>query len=387
VKRVQLSAEAHGGVPCEVPAAGGKRRRRSRPALRTAATLALVAAIFGLALPHFASYRNVWVSVQTMSWPSALLIAVAAAASLVSYWIVIRAVLPSVSLRQAAVVNLGSSAVANTLPAGGALAMGISWAMLSGWGVSASDYVLYTLASGAWNVFARLGLPVLALLGLLTVSRPDDVLTGSAVAGLAVLAATATGLWFMLRNQAIALRAGRLAQRAAGLVCRLARRPPPGDVAGSVAGFRGKARSLVAARGWQITGATILSNLLLWLVLLACLRGLGLTQQAVSWQTSLAAFAFVRLLTVVPVTPGGVGIIELGLVGVLAHGAGHRVAAPVAAAVLLYRAVTYVLPIPLGAAACLLWRHVPAFAGTARHAGAQPEPPLSTEPELTPAAD
>ena len=43
------------------------------------------------------------------------------------------------------------------------------------------------------------------------------------------------------------------------------------------------------------------------------------------WQTSLAAFAFVRLLTVLPVTPGGLGITELGLVGILAAAAGHQV--------------------------------------------------------------
>jgi hypothetical protein len=40
--------------------------------------------------------------------------------------------------------------------------MGASWAMLSSWGVSAGEYVLYTLVSGIRNVFARLGLPVLA---------------------------------------------------------------------------------------------------------------------------------------------------------------------------------------------------------------------------------
>jgi putative heme transporter len=96
-------------------------------------------------------------------------------------------------------------------------------------------------------------------------------------------------------------------------------------------------------------------------VLLACLRGTGLSQAQVSWQTSLAAFAFVRLLTVLPITPGGLGVIELGLVGVLAAGADHRVSAQVTAAVLLWRAVTYLPPIPLGAAAFLVWRHAPAL--------------------------
>ena len=146
--------------------------RPGREIFRTAASVALVAAIFGFALPHFASYRSVWASLNAMTSAQALLVAVTAAASMVSTWIMICAILPSIRLREAAVVNLGSNAVANTLPAGGALAMGVSWAMLSSWGVSTAEYVLYTLVSGIWNVFARLGLPVLALVILATASRP-----------------------------------------------------------------------------------------------------------------------------------------------------------------------------------------------------------------------
>ena len=112
-----------------------------------------------------------------------------------------------------------------------------------------------------------------------------------------------------------------------------------------------------------------MSQLALWLVLLACLRGVGLSQAQVPWQTSLAAFAFVRLLTALPLTPGGLGITELGLVGTLAAGADHRVSAQVTAAVLLYRAVTYLPPIPLGAIACLIWRHAPGLI----HRGGEPE--------------
>jgi putative heme transporter len=78
-------------------------------------------------------------------------------------------------------------------------------------------------------------------------------------------------------------------------------------------------------------------------------RGVGLSQGQVSWQTSLAAFASIRLLTVLPVTPGGLGITDLGLTGILlagshalSSGASHQTVARVTAAVLLYRAVTYV---------------------------------------------
>ena len=142
------------------------------------ASAAIVAAIFAFALPRFASYRSAWASMDAMTWQQALLVAAAAVGSMVLSWMVICSVLPSVRLREAAVVNLGSSAVANTLPAGGALAMGVSWAMLSGWGISTADYVLYTLVSGIWNVFARLALPVIALLVMVTVSRPGTALPG-----------------------------------------------------------------------------------------------------------------------------------------------------------------------------------------------------------------
>ena len=96
---------------------------------------ALIAAAFGFALPHVASYRSVWASIQAMTWPYVLLVATVATASMVAYWVTIRAVLPWIRLRQAAAVSLGSNAVANTLQAG-ALAMGVSWAMLSSWGLS-----------------------------------------------------------------------------------------------------------------------------------------------------------------------------------------------------------------------------------------------------------
>ena len=149
---------------------GTQGRGQAGKILRTAGSLGLVAAIFVFAVPHFASYRSVWASLEAMTWAQVLLVAAAAAASMISTWIMICSVLPSIRLREAAVVNLGSNAVANTLPAGGALAMGVSWAMLSSWGVSTAEYVLYTLVSGIWNVFARLGLPVLALVFLATAS-------------------------------------------------------------------------------------------------------------------------------------------------------------------------------------------------------------------------
>jgi uncharacterized membrane protein YbhN (UPF0104 family) len=356
------------------PGATGRRRRGLR-IVSAAASVVLVAAVFGFALPRVASYRSVWASFQAMTWPQILFVAIAAAVSLAAGWLAICSVLPAVRLREAAVVNLGSTAAANTLPAGGALAMGISWAMLSSWGVSAADYVLYTLISGLANVFARLALPVLALLlVMVTASRPQAGLLAGAIAGLGMLVAVAAGFGLLLRSESFALRAGAALQPAYVMACRLARRPPPSPIAGSLLRFRESAAGLLAARGWRIAVATAASNLALWLVLLASIRGVGLSQAQVSWQVSLAAFAFVRLLTVLPLTPGAAGMTELGLVGVLAAGAGHQVAGQVTASVLLYRAMTYLVPIPLGGIACLTWRYAPAVRSGAAILGRRPWP-------------
>ncbi|HEY7875748.1 MAG TPA: YbhN family protein, partial [Actinomycetota bacterium] len=69
---------------------------------------------------------------------------------------------------------------------------------------------------------------------------------------------------------------------------------------------------------------------------------------------ALAAFAFVRLVSALPITPGGLGVVELGLTAALVTAGGDE--AGVVAAVLVYRALTYLLPIPIGLFLYLTWR-------------------------------
>jgi uncharacterized protein (TIRG00374 family) len=91
-------------------------------------------------------------------------------------------------------------------------------------------------------------------------------------------------------------------------------------------------------------------------VLLITLRHVGVSQDEVSWIRVLAAFAFVRLISALPVTPGGVGVVELGYAAALTIGLDETTRAQVVAAILVFRAITYALPIPLGAGAYVIWR-------------------------------
>jgi putative heme transporter len=68
----------------------------------------------------------------------------------------------------------------------------------------------------------------------------------------------------------------------------------------------------------------------------------------------LVVFAFMRLITIVPYTPGNAGVVELLLIAPLVAAGGDR--EQVTAAVLVYRALTWGLQIPVGVACYLWWR-------------------------------
>ena len=112
-------------------------------------------------------------------------------------------------------------------------------------------------------------------------------------------------------------------------------------------------------------------GLALFLVLLLALRHVGVAEAEVSWVEALAAFALVRLASALPITPGGLGVVELGLAAALVLAGGDR--AQVVAAVLVFRALTFLLPIPIGACTRLLWRRTQRRrAGTAGDLGVRP---------------
>jgi uncharacterized protein (TIRG00374 family) len=69
----------------------------------------------------------------------------------------------------------------------------------------------------------------------------------------------------------------------------------------------------------------------------------------------LLAYVAASLLGMIPLTPGGLGFVEAGLVGLLAL-AGVA-AGPAVTATLAYRLVAFWLPIPLGGVAYFLFRH------------------------------
>ena len=91
---------------------------------------------------------------------------------------------------------------------------------------------------------------------------------------------------------------------------------------------------------------TLAGQLTVFGVMLVSLRVTGVSGSEVSLIEAFAAWSIVRLLGSLPVTPGGIGIVEVGLTGALVGFGGHN--AEVVAAVLVYRALTIVPTLVLG---------------------------------------
>ena len=333
-----------------------RRRSRTWVVLRAVLSIAIVAGIFLGVMPAIASYSDVWKTIGDMSWFEVAVLIAVGLWNLSTYWLVMVAVLPGLTTGQAALVNQASTAVANTLPAGGAVGVGVSFAMYRSWGFTNRPIVLATIVSGIWNNPVRFGLPIVALALVVIGGEVGSALVLGAAVGLGMLVGVIVVLGLVVHSRGLARRIGGLAGRAVSRVRGWFRRAPVTTWSESWDAFSGGAADLIRDRWLRISATTSMSHLSLYVVLLVALREVGVAESAVSWVEVLTAFAFVRLLSALPITPGSVGVVELGYAAALGVGLDAIGKAQVVAAVLVFRVVASLLPIPQGVASYLLWR-------------------------------
>jgi uncharacterized protein (TIRG00374 family) len=331
-----------------------RSKNRVRSVVSVAISLALVVAVFWFFLPQFTSLSEVWSSIRAMSWPQVATLAAVAVWNLITYLLVNISTMPGLRFAQAGVAAEASTAVSNTVPGGSAIGIGLNYAMFSSWGFSRSRTSVSLLVSGVFNNFAKLALPVLALALVALQGSPGSGRVVAGLLGIAALAAAVVAFGLLLHSDRSATRLGLAAGRVATALRRLLGRGPVEGWELATTKFRNRTVTLLRARWHVISVVTLVSHVSLYLVLLLALRFVGVSEADVSWVEVLAVFAFARLVTAIPLSPGGLGIVEVALITGLAAAGGARPA--VAAAVLIFRALTYVLPIPLGLAAYIVWR-------------------------------
>ena len=334
--------------------AGETTARKSSPAktlFRVVFSLVLIAAIFYFLLRDI-SLADVWAAITAMTGGELAGLAVVAAWNLCTYAFVWMTVTPGLSFGRAMIMTQATTAITNTVPAGSAIGIGMTYAMLHSWGFSRSRTTIAVLVSGVWNAFAKLAIPVLALALVALQGNASAARVTAAAFGIGGLIAAIVVFALMLRSERMAEKVGVTAGRVASRLLALIRRPPVQGWEIATVKFRNRTVDLLEHGWFPITAATVVSHLSLYLVLLVCLRDVGVSDAEVGWAEVLAVFAFARLATAIPFTPGGAGVVEAVLITGLTAAGGDK--PEVVAAVLVYRALTWGLPILVGIF-CLLW--------------------------------
>jgi uncharacterized membrane protein YbhN (UPF0104 family) len=337
---------------------GGRGGRRAAKLLVSGAP---ATGIVALALPKVAG--AVWVDIATaLKSLSIGQLTVLALLWLAGLWVhtpALTAAMPGLSHRRALLLNLTGSFVSNLLPLGGAAGTVANWRMARSWGFESPAFARWAVLTNLVDTLLKLVLPGLALcwLGVAGVEASSSVSTAAYV-GLGLLTGSVAAVWLVARDDRAVRWLGRGADR---VVTRVRFLPVASEgYAERAASFRRESAGLVAAGWGRMVGAKLAYAALQAVLLWACLRVVGAELHPA---VVAAAFAVERILTMVAITPGATGIVELGMTGVLV--AFHGEPAVAAAGVLLYRAFIFGMEIPVGGLSMLAWslrRHGTALA-------------------------
>jgi putative heme transporter len=333
-------------------------RRPGRAVLRSALGVALIVGVFAAVVPRIASYGSVAHHLATVSAPWAAALAAGALLDVLTTALPWRVLLPQLSWIGALGFTQASTALTTVLPGGAPLGMALSFGLLRRLRVTAGAAGFAVALAGIWSQVTIFLYP---LLGAALVLGSGD-LSGSAVAIAAASGAAAAVLAVLalaaLRSPAAALRLGDTAGRVAARLAQLLRRAPPAWSGEALVRLR-QERLGQLRRTWPaLTGATLANHLSGYLLLELSLRALGISFDRVAPTEAFLAWSIGRVLSSLPLTPAGIGIVELGLIGTLV---GFGAPEPhVVAAVLLYRALIIVPTLAVGALALLGFRRRPA---------------------------
>ncbi len=335
--------------------------RQRRAVLRFALGVALAVVVFVEVVPRIANYGSVVHQLGRVSAPWAAGLAAASLADIVTTALPWQAVLPQLSFVGALAFTQASTALTTVLPGGAPLGMAISFGLLRRLRVSRGQAGFAVALTGIWSQVMILAYPLVgALLVFATggLSGSTAVIAGaSAAAGAVIVALTIA----VLRSPAAAHWVGDAAAGAGARFARLLRRDPPEWSGDALVQLREERLGLLRRRWPALTAATLVNQLTAYVAFEISLRAVGISFAGVPPSEAFLAWAIGRVISSLPLTPGGIGVVELGMIGTLVgFGAPH---AHVVAAVLLYRGVIVLPTLAVGLLSLVGLRFAPPAAG------------------------
>ena len=331
-------------------------RSSRRAILRFALGVALAAVVFVEVVPRIASYGDVAHQLGTVSAPWIAALAAASLFDILTTALPWQAVLPQLTFLAALAFTQASTALTTLLPGGAPLGMALSFGFLRRLRIDRGHAAFAVAVTGIWSQVMILVYPLIgAVLVFATgeLSSSTAVIAGvSAACGVVIVGLAAAAL----RSAGAARWLGDFAARLAGRVARLLHRSPPEWSGEALVRLRAERLVLLRRRWPRLTASTLGNQLTAYLVFELCLRAVGISFADLPPSEAFLAWAIGRVISSLPLTPGGIGVVELGMIGTLVgFGASN---AHVVAAVLLYRGVIVLPTLVIGLLALPMLRRL-----------------------------
>ena len=275
-------------------------------------------------------------------------IVAAEALSFMCIWGLLRLALDTKAWFAVATAQLAGNAVSRIVPGGAAAGGAMQFDMLRQAGVATTRAATSVTAVSLISTATLLGLPVISIVVILVTGAPVER-NLFRIGSMAVIACC-----FALAGGAVLLFADRPLEWLGGLVQRtrnrlLKRREPMTGLPARLVEERDLVRRELGVGWWKALLYSAGNWLLDLTALLLALAAVGAEPRA---SVVLLAYVVAAFLGMIPITPGGLGFVELGLVGTL--GLAGIGAEQAVLATLVYRLASYWLPIPTGAVAYFL---------------------------------
>ena len=257
--------------------------------------------------------------------------------------------------RRGALAWMGPVAVASIVP--GPSDMPVRYKMFVSWGYDSNTAGTAVAASGIINIGMKLLFPVVAAIGLAAAEIPLGTIMSILISGLIIVGVFVGLMIFIIVSERRTHWFGRVLDRFWRVTVRLVGRSREGSpIANWLVGQRAQSIELLRGRWGRAIASGVFVSAARVALLVMCLRFMDVPESAISWQAIFAVWAIQRGLTIVPIMPGGAGVTELALTGLLAAIAGNEFINQITAGVLVFRLLTWLLMIPAGGVALGLWR-------------------------------
>ncbi len=339
----------------EFTADAAPSKRTSKRLLKFVAILVVLALLYYslfVLLPSELDWATVWADLQALSgWQIAALVASGLLAIVALGW-TSKASLPGLTLLQGTESSATSQLSAFVFPPPADMA--IRFAMYRTYGFSDEQSAVAVIVAMVARYAMVVLMPLIGL-ALVLVSGQADTTALWWFLGLGLVFVLVMGLIVKVaRSEAVAHRVGAWLQIVAARIIRWFHRTPPTDLEQSVVDFGGRTRDTIDRNGRSLLISNVGWGFSNALVLLLCMRFTGLQADTVSMAAVVLSAGLIMAINMLPI-PGKDALAVTWIATVLGLTATTDVS-ELGTALLLYRLVTWILPMPVGGVFFLVWR-------------------------------